>query len=88
MRVRTIIRVRTCGLGIANNITGTNDVPLQATFTSLEKELLRDPLGLTISGLQSVPGTFEIVVLWYTDVIRGAVNHPLAELDIMLGIES
>jgi hypothetical protein len=70
MRVRIVIRVRTCGLGIANNITGTNDMALQATFTRLKEQLLRDPLGLTISSLQSVPSTFEIVVLGYTDAIR------------------
>ena len=59
---------------------------LQPTLSSFHKELLRHPLGLTITSLEIMPSTLEIIAL--RDTRELSAVRSLSEFHVVLRVES
>lgn len=75
----------TSRLRVSNNVTRSNDPTRKTSLSSLHDQLFRDPLGLTVSGRETLPRSLDVVGFGKSS--SSSLDELLGESNEVLGLD-
>lgn len=77
----------TCSLGVTNNVSRAEDMPIKTSLPRLEQKLLGYPLALAVASLECRTGTLQIIALRHTAQTVRVSCHLVRQLNVIIRVD-